>query len=180
VTIGAAITIWEISGAMRAIMTVFDRIYAVDAQRSFWRRIAVSCALAAAAGVLVLAAVVSARFGDAGVRAIFGASAGVAGFVVRWTVAAALLVLAVGMLSRFAPSRRRPFRWAGVGALLVVGGWIATSLVFGWYVTSVANYGSMFGSLAALIVTLEYLYLSSIVFLTGIELDALVRERVER
>lgn len=54
------------------------------------------------------------------------------------------------------------------------------SLVFSWYLSSVADYGSIFGSLATLIVLMEYLYLSSIVFLSGIQLDALAREQVNR
>ena len=50
------------------------------------------------------------------------------------------------------------------------------SLIFAWYVTSIANYGSISGSLATVIVTLEYLYLylylylSVIVFLSGIQI----------
>ena len=45
--------------------------------------------------------------------------------------------------------------------------------------SSIANYGSIYGSLATVIVTLEYLYLSVIVFLTGIQIDALARDSVE-
>lgn len=70
-------------------------------------------------------------------------------------------------------------RWVSFGALLVVAGWIVMSVVFAWYVTSVADYDSIFGSLATVIVTMEYLYLSTIVFLTGIQIDALTRHSVE-
>jgi membrane protein len=180
VTLGAAITVWEISGAMRAVMGVFDDIYAVEDRRSFWPRLVVSLVLAAVAGVLLIAAAVIARFGAAAVRAALGTGpvVHIAGVAARWGLAIALLLLVVGILSRFAPSQRRPVRWAGFGALLVVAGWLGMSLVFGWYVTSVADY-SIFGSLATIIVTLEYLYLSSIVFLTGIELDALTRRQLE-
>ena len=68
---------------------------------------------------------------------------------------------------------------AAVGVLPSVGGWVVMSLIFSWYVTSVADYGSIFGSLATVIVAMEYLYLSSIVFLTGIQVDSLARSRVE-
>ena len=36
------------------------------------------------------------------------------------------------------------------------------------------------GALATVIIVFEYLYLSSIAFLTGLQVDALVRERLER
>src|SRR5215212_11751109 len=50
-TFGAVITIWEISGATRAIMDVFDRIYDSERKRSLRERYAVSIALSIAAGV---------------------------------------------------------------------------------------------------------------------------------
>src|SRR4051794_25545628 len=56
-TIGAVITVWEMSGATRAIMDVFDRIYECDRKRSFFERYKVSILLSIAAGVLILAAV---------------------------------------------------------------------------------------------------------------------------
>jgi membrane protein len=181
ITLGAAITVWEISGAMRAVMGVFNSIYGVEDQRPVVRRFLVSCALAAMVGILLLAAVVVARFGGSAVAALLGEGPIVAAlaFVLRWGLVIGLLLLAVGLLVRFAPATRRPVRWAGYGAVLVVLGWVAMSLIFAWYVSSVANYGSIFGGLATLIVTMEYLYLSSIVFLTGIQIDALTRLSVE-
>lgn len=181
VTIGAAIAIWEISGAMRAIMGVFSAIYGVEDRRSFRRRMLVSCTLATVVGVLLLVAAVVARFGGGAVHAALGDGVIVAviAFGLRWGVSVMLLLLVVGILGRFAPATRRPFRWGSFGALLVVAGWVAMSLIFVWYVTSVADYGSIFGSLATVIVAMEYLYLSAIVFLTGIQIDALTRRSVE-
>jgi membrane protein len=181
VTLGMAIAIWQISGAMRAIMRVFNAIYGVEDQRSFWRGIVVSCILATVAGVLILVAVVVARFGRAAVQAALGGGPLVAvlAFALRWGMTIALLLLVVAILGRFAPATRRPVRWGSFGALLVVVGWVAMSLIFAWYVSSIADYGSIYGSLATVIVTLEYLYLSVIVFLSGIQIDALARDSVE-
>ena len=50
--------------------------------------------------------------------------------------------------------------------------WVGTSLVFGLYVTEIADYGSIFGSLATVFVLLTYLYLSAASFLIGAEVDA--------
>jgi membrane protein len=181
ITFGMAIAIWQISGAMRAIMRVFNAIYGVEEGRSLWRRMLVSCTLATVVGVLILVAVVVARFGRAAVQAALGGSPIVAviAFALRWGVAIALLLLVVAILGRFAPATRRPIGWGSFGALLVVGGWVGMSLIFAWYVSSIADYGSIYGSLATVIVTLEYLYLSVIVFLSGIQIDALARDSVE-
>src|SRR5215216_5524544 len=55
-SVGAVITVWEMSGATRAIMDVFDRIYDAERKRSFRERYTVSIALSIAAGILILAA----------------------------------------------------------------------------------------------------------------------------
>ena len=61
------------------------------------------------------------------------------------------------------------------GSVLVVSAWFGTSLTLGWYLTSVADYGSVFGALATVWIVLTYLYFSSVAFLTGAEIDAMVR-----
>jgi membrane protein len=59
------------------------------------------------------------------------------------------------------------------GTAIVVLAWTLTSLAFGLYVAKVADYNSIFGSLATVIILFEYLYLSACAFLTGALLDAI-------
>ncbi|GAC1316659.1 MAG: hypothetical protein NVSMB25_02780 [Thermoleophilaceae bacterium] len=181
-TFGAAIAVWEISGAMRAVMQVFNRIYSVtEDRRPFARRMLISLGLAAASAVLVIVSVVVARFGPLLVETLFGRSGALQAlfFVIRWVIVISLLLFLVGLLVRFAPDCARPLHWVSFGASLTVFAWVTMSLVFTWYLTTLADYGSIFGSLATLIVVMEYLYLSAIVFLTGVQLDALIRRAVE-
>jgi membrane protein len=170
-TIGLLIAVWKVSGAMRATMTVLNRIYRTSDDRTFWRRVFVSIWVSALVTVLLLGAVVC----STAIPNLDGPVAAIAG----WAAALALLITAVGAIVRFAPSTERPFRWVSFGTLLVIVGWVASSLVYGWYVTSVADYGSVFGSLAVVMVTYGYLYLAAIVFLTGLQLDSLIRRQVE-
>src|SRR5215213_516642 len=102
VTAGAVIAVWEISGAVRAVMQVFNRIYLVAETRPFWRRIRISLALAAACGVLLLAATAAVRFGPVAADAIAsGWLVDVISFVARWAVALALMIVVVGVLVRW-------------------------------------------------------------------------------
>ena len=55
------------------------------------------------------------------------------------------------------------------------GAWAGTSIVFGIYVTDIADYGSIFGSLATVFLLMTYLYLSACAFLIGAQVDAIVR-----
>lgn len=180
VSIGAAIAVWEISGAVRAVMQIFNRIYGVEETRRFWRRMLISFALAAAAGALLLLAVAVVRFSPLALDALGprGLLVDVASFVVRWAVGLGLMLLVVGLMVRFAPNCARPLHWVSFGALIVVIGWALMSIGFYWYITSIADYESIFGSLATVIVVMTYLYASTIVFLTGVQIDALVQDGI--
>ena len=180
-TLGAVIAVWEVSSAVRAVMGALNRIYGATERRAFLRRYAVSIALSIAVSLLVFGAVGVVQLAPLGARALLGRSAGVvvAVFVVRWLVAVALLLLAVALLVRFAPDTARPWQWVTFGAVVSVGGWIGMSLIFAWYLRHIADYTSLFGNLATVIVLLEYVYLSAIVFVTGALIDGLTRQRAE-
>ena len=171
-TAGALIAVWEVSAGMRAVMGLTNRVYRARDDRGFPRRIFVSIWLSALVTVLVLTALASATVLP---RVLHGALPTLAG----WALAFALLIAALAAMLRFAPNRERPLHWVGFGTLLVVVGWVGASLVYNWYITSVADYGSIFGSLAVVIISFGYVYVVSIVFVTGLQLDALVRDAVD-
>ncbi len=174
---GALIAVWKISSATRAVMEVFDRIYGSHRQRSFAENIRVSLVLGTAVGMLVLASTACAVLGDDALRAV-----GIESPAILWLrllVSLALLFAVVALLVAWAPVDRQPLQWVTFGSLTVVSAWVGTSLVLGWYLTSIADYGSVFGALATVVVVLTYLYLASAAFLTGAEIDARLRARVE-
>lgn len=173
VTVGALIALYVLSSAMRAIMGVLDRIYGSGDDRPWLKRVLISLWLSALVGAMLIAAVACVTL----LPNLVGG--GLLAEAAGWAAALALLLGVVGMIVRFAPPVKRPVRWVSFGAVLVVAGWAASSLVYGWYVSSLADYGSAFGSLAAVMITLSYVYLSAIVFLTGLQLDALVRREIE-
>jgi membrane protein len=181
VTLGAAIAVWEVSGAMRATMQVLNRVYGTPEERTFWRKLWESIALSTVVTLLLLLAAGSVKVGPEAAKAVFGEGAlvSVLTFLASWGIAVALLFAVVMLVVRFAPDTRRPVHWVTFGGLLVIAGWILMSLLYGTYITHVADYASIFGSLAVVMVTMSYIYLSAIVFLTGVQLDSLIRHQVE-
>lgn len=178
VTAGFALAIWQISGAVRVIMRGLDSIYDVDDDRSGRERIVESLLLALAVSVLVLGAIAIVwltplAYGNVG--AVGGTLLG----ILRWLLAAVLLGLAVGLIDRFGPDARQPVGWVSFGTGLMVCAWIVASFVFGLYLRFVASPGSIFGALATVVVLIAYVYLSTIVYFTGAQADAIVRRRVE-
>jgi membrane protein len=175
-TAGALLAIWKVSAATRAIMDVFDRIYGSDRQRSFAHRMRVSLLLGTALAALLLAATGTVILGDEALAAVGLDSPLI--LWLRWPVALALLFGAIALLVAYAPVERQRVQWVTFGSAVVVAAWVGTSVVLSWYLTSVAEYGSVFGALATVMVGLTYLYFAAAAVLTGAELDALVRERV--
>ena len=172
VTLGAAIALWEISSALRGVIGALNRIYGCHSDDSFARRIGTSLLLGVAVTLMLFAALAAVKVVP---RLVGGPLVHIAG----WAVGLLLLFATIALIVRSAPAIDRPARWVGFGSVLVVIGWVGASLVYAWYVTSIADYGSVFGNLAAVMLTLGYIYLSTIVFLTGLQLDSLIRDEVE-
>jgi YihY family inner membrane protein len=176
IVFAAALAIWEVSGAVRACMGALTRVYDSDDDRPWWIRFPISFGVA----VAITGALLGAFLLVVGVRHSVHGGWGLPFAFVRWIGTIVLLGLAFGLLVRYAPAEPRAKRWASGGAVLVVLAWLVESLIFRWYVTSVANFKTAPGSLAVFLVLTSYLYVGSIILLVGIELDELLREDVEK
>lgn len=172
--LASALAVWEVSGIIRAAIGALDEIYETQEPRPFWIRFPISFGLA----ILFLAAVL-------GAIAIVWAGHVSGGWsipilILRWPAAVALIAFAFELIVRWAPAEHRRVRWASLGSLLVVVGWIGQTLIFAAYVRSVANFRTPVGSLEVFIFLATYFYIAAIVLLVAMELDELVRADMER
>lgn len=77
------------------------------------------------------------------------------------------------LIMRYGPDRRpAKWRWILPGALFALVLWMLISGGFSLYVAYISNYNSTYGSLAAIVVFVMWLYLSSYVLLLGALLNA--------
>jgi membrane protein len=162
ITLGLALTVWKLGGAMRATMGVLERVYDGEGERGALDKYALSTWLAVAASLLLLGAAVAVRL-----LPPFAA----------WPLALALMAATVALVVHFAPLERPPWQFVSLGTVIVVTAWALTSLAFGFYVSDIADFGSVFGNLATVVILFEYLYLAACAFLTGALLDQIVRGR---
>ena len=176
-TAGLLIAIWQISGGVRAVMGALNKLYRVDQQRSWSQRMGISFLLSVAIGILFLLAGAVVMLGPL-LYGDYGALADVALFLLRWGITAGLFLVCVALLLRFAPEQHQPIGWVSFGSVLIIGAWVLASLGFGVYLTVVADYGSVFGAFATVVILIGYIYLSVLVFLAGVQVDALVREEL--
>jgi membrane protein len=94
--------------------------------------------------------------------------------IVRWTVSVVAIVTVLTALYHFGTRRTEHWLWVLPGAIAGTSIWFPATLAYGWYVTSVANYTRIYGSFAAGIATLVWLYITSFSVLLGAELNGVL------
>lgn len=170
---------FSVYGAMRAafgLMGALNIIYEENETRSTTRQTATALNLTLAAiGISVVGLSLASTFAVLqNLEPRFGATA--TGTVIKlltWLAAMALGCVGFGLLNRISPDRC-PARWQWVapGAALAMVLWLASSFGFSLYVTYISNYSGTYGSLAAIVVALTWLYLGSYAVLLGALLNA--------
>jgi membrane protein len=101
--------------------------------------------------------------------------------MVRWAIALLTSISVLGALYHFGTQRKEHWAWVRHGAVAATLVWFPATLLFGWYVTRIANYSMFYGPFGAGIATLIWLYISSFSALLGAELNGVrFRERQER
>jgi len=171
--VATLLLVWELSRAVRTVMKAMNVVWELEERRSKTELWLTDLALALAAGGLVALAMLTVtvvpRLVDGWLTGVLKLGA--------WAVAVVLLGLALALLVRYAPAKHPEPRWASVGAGLTLAGWVAASVLYGWWAGSVANYKSAVGVLTAFLVLCAYVYTLCGIFLGGIQLDALARAK---
>lgn len=92
--------------------------------------------------------------------------------LLRWCVALAVLLAALGLLYRFGPVRAQRVRgWISLGAVVVVVLWVIASAGLSYYLANFGSYNEIYGSLGVVIGMMLWLYISAYLILLGAALD---------
>lgn len=178
IAFAALYAIWQVSGSVRAVMDALNAIVDAEETRPTWLRFAVSVALA----VTIIVLVACALFVVAVCGRLLSSSGGVWHWLVavlRWPAGAVFLGLALGLVARYAPAKHRGARWASVGAGVIVVAWLVESALYAWFLRTFPDFKTAAGNLLLLVTVTTYLYISSIVFLVGAQLDEFLREAAD-
>lgn len=89
----------------------------------------------------------------------------------RWPVIILLAVAGVSTTYRYGPCGASRWRFLIPGTLMATGAWLASTLVFGFYVEHFGTYESVYGTLGAVVVLLTWMWLSALMLLIGAEVN---------
>ena len=178
ILVGGAIAVWTATGTMTAVMRALNRAYDREESRKFLRQrlaalamlVFMLLAFVLAFGLLVLGPKLSGWVADA-----VGAETLVTWlwWVGQWPILAFALLLAFGVVLYLGPNVEHP-RWAflSIGAVVALVVWLIASGAFAFYVAHFGSYNKAWGTLAAVVIMLTWLWVSALALLFGAEVNA--------
>lgn len=175
-TVGALGAFWAASGAMTTLTTALNAVYGVRDQRPFWKTRGLALLMTLFASVLSLLAVVIAVVSPA----VAGAVGGPIGTAILWLrlpIAGLLMMLLWAVLYYVLPDVEQDFRFITPGSAAGVIVWVLASWGFSLYVSHFGSYDATYGSLGGVIVTLLWMWISSVVLLLGAEINAVIEHK---
>jgi membrane protein len=164
---------------MNSYMTAINLAYEQKDGRSFVRKRWVALKMSAIMTFAFVLVAVLLIFGpplEQLVASHAGPASGAVGWIwwiAEWPILVGGLLTAFSTLLYLAPDAAHP-RWHFItpGSLFSAAVWLATSGGFAYYTSSFGSYNKTWGSIAAVIVMLTWLWLAAIALLLGAELNA--------
>jgi membrane protein len=180
--IGFLVSLWSANAGIKSIFDALNLVYNEKEKRGLIGLNLVSLAFTIAAIVFVLVAIGC----IAALPAIFssGQLSGTTALIAqiaRWPILLVIIAFGIAVVFRYGPSRAEPqWRWISWGSAVAAIAWIVVSIAFAWYAQNFGSYNKTYGSLAAIIVFMFWIWLSVAVILIGAELDAEMEHQTAR
>jgi membrane protein len=176
--VGLAAALWTASAYVGAFIPAANVVWDVGEARPIWKKLALRIALTI--GLLLLIAVAAITVVVTGpiaeqVGSIIGVGHVAVGVwqIAKWPFLALVVMTLLAILYWASPNVRHPgWRWVTPGSVLALALWIVASVGLTLYVATFSAYNETYGSIAAVIVFLVWLWLTNIAILLGAELDA--------
>jgi len=158
-----------LEAARRALNVVFRALRG----RSFVRRKLVDVASTFVLMALVLTTLVLMFAGGGVADDVLGPEAATVWRIVRWPGAFASALVAFSFIYYITPDvQQRAVRWITPGALAGVAVWLAASAAFSTYLANFKSFNVTYGTFAAAIILLVWLWLTNVALLFGAEVNA--------
>jgi membrane protein len=177
--VASLLAVWAGTGVMMTLMEGFQAAYKLPTGRPFLQQRGVAVVLVFAAALPVVGASALILF-SRGFTHWLGIPEGshAPGWLIfctqalNYLIAFAAIVLVTSLLYYIGPNRPMRMRDVWGGAVLATFLWLPATIGFAWYVRHIANYNLLYGSVAAGIVLLVWMYMLAVIALLGCEFNA--------
>jgi membrane protein len=161
------------TGYLEAARRSLNVVFEASGGRSFVRRKLIDTASTFVLLVFVLATFVLVFAGGDVARGVLGSAAASVWRIVRWPGAFASALLVFSYIYYVTPDvQQRAFSRIAPGAIVGVSMWLAASAAFSAYLANFRSFNVTYGSFAAAIILLVWLWLTNVALLFGAEVNA--------
>jgi membrane protein len=174
VALSILMSLWSANQGTKALFEGVNIAYEEENRRSFLKETAISL-LFTLAGIVLFIICIS-------IIVAFPAFMGHLGLPdvlitvidwARWLILGLMVVFAIAAIYKFAPPEIKPnFIWISVGAIMATLLWLISSVLFSFYVRNFGDFDETYGAVAAVIILMLWLFLSSFLILIGAEINA--------
>ncbi|MCU1480207.1 MAG: YihY/virulence factor BrkB family protein [Subtercola sp.] len=175
---GLGLTVWAGASYATAFGRTVNAVYQVTEGRRFIKlrllMLVESVALVALLAVMIVIVIVTPEVARSVAQTMgWPPLAADVWSYLKWPLLVLFAVFTVIVLYYGTPNMRRPrVRWASIGATFSIAAWAATTAGYYLYVSTFAAYDHLYGLLSGAIITLIWLFLTNLMLVFGVEVDA--------
>ncbi|PRR84269.1 YihY/virulence factor BrkB family protein [Clostridium vincentii] len=175
------VTLWTASSGFRAVIKGINKAYDIKDDRNYIRRTIRSFFGTIALAFALLTALALLVFGDIIGKYLvsilpFPEIAGMIWGILRNVVVILALIVVFAIIYKYAPAKIIKWKEAFPGAVVSALGWVLISMAFSFYINNYSNYSRVYGSLAAVFILMIWLFLTSMIFIFGVEINSVLAE----
>lgn len=177
--VSVLLMIWTSSSAFRAVIKGVNKAYDFKESRSFIKRAIISMGGIMSLALIILLALAMLVFGNVIGAHIISKIPFYKIIIFLWNMFRYAFVFIVmififALIYMFAPAKRLKLKEVVPGAIFSTMGWIVVSFVFSFYINNFSNYSRFYGSLGAVFILMTWLFLISMIFILGVEINCVI------
>jgi len=179
--ISILLMIWTSSSAFKAVIKSVNKAYNFKEDRSF-----IKLSIISILGILALASIIILALG----MLVFGNVIGdylkntqslykiiiIIWNIFRYSFIFIVMIFIFVIIYIFAPAKKLTWKEVIPGAIFSTLGWVLVSFGFSFYIDNFSNYSRFYGSLGAVFILMTWLFIISIIFILGVEINFVKEE----
>ena len=179
--VSVILTIWSASSAFRGVTKGVNKAYNIQENRSFIKRAMIGMISVVALALAIISTLLMLVFGGliGEILNKYLPFAYVIDFIwniLRYVIVIVMMIIIFAMIYKLTPAKRIKFKNVLPGAIVSTIGWLVVSLGFSFYVNNFSHYSRFYGSIWTVFVLMIWLFITSIVFIFGVELNSILEK----
>lgn len=179
--ISIVLMIWTSSSAFKAIIKSINKAYNFKENRSFIRLSFISMMGILALALTIMLALTMLVFGNVigeyirNIRPFYRIML-IIWNIFRYAFIFVIMIFIFVSIYRLAPAKKLKWKEVFPGSIFSTLGWVLVSFGFSFYIDNFSNYSRFYGSLGAVFILMSWLFLISVIFILGVEINFVIAE----